>query len=239
MAAALVIIPTYNEIENIEEVTKHLFAAAPDVDLLVIDDGSPDGTAARVEELAADDGRVNLLRRAGKLGLGTAYLTGFRWGLERGYEAMVEMDADMSHDPADVPRLLAALDDADLAIGSRYVSGGAVRDWDPRRRWLSLNANRYVRTMLRIPVRDSTAGFRAYAAKTLGEIDLDSIRSNGYAFQIEMTRQVVHAGAKIAEVPIVFTERREGVSKMSLRITIEALLRVALWGVRDLVGRRR
>lgn len=231
-ARSLVIVPTYNELGSIGEAVRRLFAAVPDdVDLLVIDDGSPDGTAELVEELAADLPRIYLLRRPGKLGLGTAYLTGFRWAEERGYGAVVEMDADLSHDPADVPRLLAALESADLAIGSRYVPGGGTRNWGPGRRALSRAGNAYAAFWLRFGVRDATSGFRAYRSETLAGLDLDSVTSEGYAFQIELTHRVRASGGRIVEVPITFVEREQGASKMSRRIVLEALVKVPRWGL--------
>lgn len=235
---SLVITPTYNERDNITEALARLFQAAPEgVDVLVVDDGSPDGTADEVERLAHEDERINLLRRTSKQGLGSAYITGFRWAIERGYTAAVEMDADLSHDPADVPRLLAGLADADLVIGSRYVPGGGVENWDSRRKLLSSFANRYVRAALGFSVRDSTAGFRAYRTSALAELELDSIRSEGYSFQVEMTRRVWLRGGTISEVPITFRERAAGASKMSLRIVVEALIRVGGWGLVDLPKR--
>ncbi|HEX2294627.1 MAG TPA: polyprenol monophosphomannose synthase [Actinomycetota bacterium] len=242
MSRALVIVPTYNERESIAEVAARLFDAAGDsVELLVVDDGSPDGTASVVKSLAAESAHsIQLLERSHKQGLGTAYVTGFRWGLERGYWAFVEMDADLSHDPADVPRLLDRLRaGADLAIGSRYVDGGGTENWGPLRRALSAGGNLYARAWLGYPVRDSTAGFRAYRAEVLEREDLSSVRSEGYGFQIEMTRRVFRAGGTIAEVPITFTERVAGKSKMSRRIVAEALLQVTRWGLRDRFGGRR
>ena len=236
-AGTLVIVPTYNEIESIGEVVRRLFATADDrTELLVVDDGSPDGTAELVEGVAREMPRVHLLRRDGKLGLGTAYLTGFRWAMERGYDTVVEMDADLSHDPADVPRLVAALETADLAIGSRYVPGGSTRNWGPGRRALSRMGNLYAAIWLRFGVRDSTSGFRAYRVSRLAALDLGSVGSEGYAFQIEMTHRVRRAGGAITEVPIVFVERETGASKMSRRIVLEALVKVPRWG---LAGRRR
>lgn len=234
---ALVIVPTFNERESIEEVAQRLFAATSgSVELLVIDDGSPDGTAAFVKELAADRAGIHLVERTGKQGLGTAYVAGFRWAIERGYQAIVEMDADLSHDPADVPRLLHRLQDADLVVGSRYVPGGRVENWGLIRRILSLGGNLYARLWLGFPVRDSTSGFRAYKTAALRNQDLGSLRSEGYAFQIEMTRRIYRAGGSIVEVPITFVERVRGRSKMSRRIVLEAMLGVTAWGFRDRVG---
>jgi dolichol-phosphate mannosyltransferase len=232
--------PTYNERENIERVTSRLFAAAENrVDLLVIDDGSPDGTAELVKALVAARTDVHVIERSGKLGLGTAYVEGFRWGLERGYWALVEMDADLSHDPADVLRLLDALKDSDLAIGSRYVPGGQVENWSSLRKLLSRYANNYARFWLGYDVRDSTAGFRAYRAPALGAVDLATLRSEGYAFQIELTRRFAKKKRRIAEVPITFVERTGGRSKMSSRIVLEALVNVTAWGFRDRFTRAR
>lgn len=241
MPRALVIVPTYNESDSIVEVARRLFDAAGDsVELLVVDDGSPDGTASLVKSLAAESQfAIHVLERSHKQGLGTAYVTGFRWGLERDYWAFVEMDADLSHDPADVPRLLARLrDGADLAIGSRYVDGGGTENWGPLRRALSAGGNLYARAWLGYAVRDSTAGFRAYRAEVLAREDLSTVRSEGYGFQIELTRRVFQAGGTIAEVPITFTERVAGKSKMSRRIVAEALLQVTRWGLRDRFGGR-
>jgi len=237
---SLVIVPTFNERESIEEVTQRLFQAASDtVDLLVVDDGSPDGTAAFVKELAAARPNIHLIEREGKQGLGTAYVAGFRWALERGYDAVVEMDADLSHDPADVPRLLQRLPEADLVVGSRYVPGGRVENWGVIRRMLSLAGNLYARAWLGFSVKDSTSGFRAYTTDALRREELGTLRSEGYSFQIEMTRRVYRGGGTIVEVPITFVERARGKSKMSRRIVLEAMLGVTRWGLRDRLGRRR
>lgn len=239
-AKALVITPTFNERENIERVVERLFAAAPhNVDLLVVDDGSPDGTPDVVKRLAATNDRIHLVQRAGKQGLGTAYLTGFTWAIEHGYGAVVEMDADLSHNPADVPRLLDALKHADLAIGSRYVRGGEITNWHLARRLLSRAANIYARVALGFAVRDSTSGFRAFTTDWLRDQDLADVRSEGYVFQIEMTRRVHETGGRIAEVPITFVERAAGHSKISRGIVFEALLRVAAWAFARRFRRRR
>lgn len=238
-ARSLVIVPTFNELESIEEVTQRLFSAASGaMDLLVVDDGSPDGTAAFVKQLASDNPHIHLIERAGKQGLGTAYVAGFRWAIERGYDAVVEMDADLSHDPADVPRLLHRLQDADLVVGSRYVPGGRVENWGWIRRMLSLAGNLYARMWLGFDVRDSTSGFRAYTTAVLAREDLGTLRSEGYSFQIEMTRRIYRATGRIVEVPITFVERARGKSKMSRRIVIEAMLGVTRWGIRDRFGGR-
>lgn len=237
---ALVIVPTYNESESIREVVRRLFDAAGErVDMLVIDDNSPDGTAAIVKEVAAEDDRIHLQERAGKLGLGTAYVTGFRWALERGYWAVVEMDADLSHDPADVARLLDALESSDVVIGSRYVPGGGVGNWGRIRRALSAAGNLYARAWLGYRVKDSTSGFRAYRTLVLRAQDLDSVHSEGYSFQVEMTHRFHLAGVRIREIPITFMERETGASKMSRRIVAEALVAVTRWGIRDRFRRRR
>ncbi len=237
---AVVCLPTYNERENIEPMLRALGEVLDADDrVLVIDDGSPDRTSDVVRRLAAEDSRIHLRERSGKLGLGTAYVDGFKWAIERGYDAVVEMDADLSHDPADVPRLLDALAEADLVIGSRYVTGGAVVNWGIGRRLLSAAGNLYARLLLGYRIKDSTAGFRAYRTAALAVEDLDSITSEGYAFQIEMTRRFHRRGLRIREVPITFVERAQGSSKMSRRIAAEALMSVTRWGVNDRFARRQ
>jgi glycosyltransferase involved in cell wall biosynthesis len=238
---ALVVIPTYNEAENIDEVVRRVRAVLPDGQVLVVDDGSPDGTADRAEATGREVGGVDVLRRAGKAGLGSAYRAGFAWGLERGAPILVEMDADLQHDPASLPDLLAPLDgdSADLVIGSRYVPGGSIPDWRLHRRLLSVWGNRYVSLVLGLGVRDSTAGFRAYRAEQLKALDLESVRADGYGFQIEMTYRTKRAGGRIVEVPIRFGERTHGDSKMSGAIVVEALTMVTWWALRDRVLRRR
>ena len=237
---ALVIVPTYNERESIPEVVRRLFdAASGRVELLVVDDGSPDGTAEVVKQLQQGPHEIHMIERSGKLGLGTAYITGFKWAMERGYWAVVEMDADLSHDPADVPRLLDGLESgADLSIGSRYVPGGGVGNWSKVRQALSAGGNIYARAWLGYKIKDSTSGFRAYRTAILETQDLDSVHSAGYAFQIEMTRRIHRAGGRIVEVPITFIERAHGKSKMSRRIVGEALVSVARWGIKDRFGRK-
>jgi dolichol-phosphate mannosyltransferase len=207
--------------------------------MLVVDDSSPDGTGRAVGALQREHERLHLIERPRRAGLGTAYLDGFSWALERSYWAIVEMDGDLSHDPADVSRLLDALEVASLAIGSRYVDGGAVLNWGVLRRSLSRAGNLYARLWLGFGVRDSTSGFRAYRADDLRALNLDSVGSEGYAFQIEMVRRMQLTGAVIDEVPITFTERTAGKSKMSRRIVFEALWRVPLWGIRDRRAARR
>jgi dolichol-phosphate mannosyltransferase len=234
----LVLLPTYNEIENIEDVLRRTRAAVPDADVLVIDDGSPDGTADRAEKLDEELGGVEVLRRASKSGLGSAYRAGFRVGLARGYDVMVEMDSDLSHDPGVLPALIAAVEEgAELAIGSRYVAGGSIPDWKFARRAISRVGCRYARTMLRLSVHDATAGFRAYHRRTLARLDLDRIRADGYGFQVEMTYLTERNGGHIVEVPISFRDRTLGRSKMSTRIVVEALVLVTWWGARDRIRR--
>lgn len=231
---ALVIVPTYNERTTIPEVVRRLFAAVDgDVDLLVVDDGSPDGTGEVVREMAAANDRIDLLVRTSKQGLGAAYLAGFEWAIERGYVAVVEMDADLSHDPAVVPALLEGLGKAELVIGSRYVPGGRIENWGLLRRWLSRAGNVYAALWMGFGVGDSTSGFRAFRTGALQVQELATVASQGYAFQIEMARRVYQDGGRILEVPIVFTERESGTSKMSKRIVVEALAHVTMWGVRD------
>lgn len=230
---ALVVLPTYNEIENVEEVLTRIRGSLPEADILVLDDNSPDGTASRAEEVGARLGRVTVERRPGKAGLGSAYRAGFRYGLEAGYDAMIEMDCDLSHDPAALPALVAPLGlGVELVIGSRYVPGGRIPSWPLPRRLLSRGGNLYAQVVLGIDVRDMTSGFRAYAASLLGRLDLDQIRADGYGFQVEMTLRAVEAGAEVAEVPITFVDRTRGASKMSSHIVAEALLLVTAWGVR-------
>lgn len=235
----LTVLPTYNEVENLEEVVTRLRDAVADCDILVVDDGSPDGTAELAEKLDADLGNIAVKRRPTKSGLGSAYRDGFRYGLTNGYDVMVEMDSDLSHDPAALPELLAAVDHgADLAIGSRYVPGGRIPNWKWHRRLLSRGGNRYAGLMLGLEVRDATAGYRAYRAEALRQIALDEIRADGYGFQIEMAYEVARSGGRIVEVPIQFVDRVRGTSKMSSRIVIEALLLVTWWALRDRVLRR-
>ena len=228
MDKKLIIIPTYNEIENIEAITRKVFSIEGNYHILVIDDGSPDGTAAAVKKLQEEfPDRLFLVERSGKLGLGTAYLTGFKWSLDHGYDYTFEMDADFSHNPDDVPRLYQACKDgADLAVGSRYCNGISVVDWPLGRIMMSYFASLYVRTVLRMRVYDCTAGFVCYSRKVLDTIDLDGVRMKGYGFQIEMKYTAFRLGFKIAEVPIIFINRQLGTSKMSGSIFGEAF-----WGV--------
>jgi dolichol-phosphate mannosyltransferase len=231
-------VPTYNERDNIELIVKRVRSAVPDADLLVVDDNSPDGTGEIADELAREDPHVHVLHRAGKAGLGTAYIAGFRWALDQGYDVVVEMDADGSHLPEELPRLLDALAGADLVLGSRYVPGGTVRNWAKSREMLSRGANTYARLMLGIALRDSTGGYRAYRASTLRAIPLDEVESQGYCFQIDLALRAVRTGLKVVEVPITFVERVHGSSKMSRSVMFEALWRVAVWGVTGRGARR-
>lgn len=232
MLKTLVIIPTYNERENLPEIVAQTLAQGDSINVLVVDDNSPDGSGAVADTLKAEHaGRVEVMHRMGKLGLGTAYIAGFKYGLARDYEAICEMDADFSHDPAYLPRLLAALEGgADLALGSRYQRGGGTRNWTLPRKLISRFGSLYARLILGVPVNDLTGGFKAFKRTTLKQLDLDRIKSNGYSFQIEMTYRVYKRGLKIVEVPIIFVDRRVGQSKMSRRIFMEAV--VMVWKLR-------
>lgn len=230
----LVVIPTYLEAENITTVLRRVRAAAPGASVLVVDDASADGTADLAEAVGRELGGIAVLRRSGKQGLGSAYRAGFGRGLDDGHDVLVEMDADLSHDPADLPRLLVAVEEgAALAIGSRYVPGGATPHWPLHRRLLSRWGNRYAAAVLDLRLRDATAGFRAYRAEVLQAIDYESTAADGYAFQVEMAYRVRRAGGSIVEVPISFQDRVRGMSKMSGRIVVEAMLLVTWWAVRD------
>jgi dolichol-phosphate mannosyltransferase len=236
----LVVVPTFDEAESLPGLLERLRTAVPEADVLVVDDASPDGTGRIADEHALRDRAVHVLHRAGKDGLGAAYRAGFAWGLDRGYDVLVEMDADGSHLPEELPSLLTALDDADLVIGSRWVPGGSVVNWPWHRRLISRGGTLYARLALGLPVQDTTAGFRAFRAATLRGIDLEGVASQGYCFQIDMTRRVHAAGLRVVEVPVTFVERALGHSKMSAAIVREALWRVTAWGLaRLLPGRRR
>jgi dolichol-phosphate mannosyltransferase len=228
----LVVIPTYNERENLEPIVARLHAALPKAHVLVVDDGSPDGTGEIADKLAAADERVQVMHRTEKAGLGAAYVAGFEWGLERGYAVLVEMDADGSHSPEDLPRMLDALSDADLVIGSRYVPGGKVVNWPKSRQFISWGGNFYSRVALGSKIKDITAGFRAYRRAVLEKLKLGNVASAGYCFQIDLAWRTVEAGFTVVEVPITFTDRAVGQSKMSSDIVREALLRVTKWGLR-------
>lgn len=233
---ALIVVPTYNERDNVGEVATRFLADLPAANILFVDDNSPDGTGAVLDEIAGRDPRVHVLHRPGKLGLGTAYLDGFRWGLARGYEYLFEMDADFSHDPKYLPTMLGlAQDGADVVIGSRYCEGGGTENWGVGRRIISRGGSLYARTILGVKIRDVTAGFICWRRRALEALDLDAIRSNGYSFQIEMKYRALAAGLRVVETPIVFIDRRIGQSKMSRAIFAEALLMV--WKLR--LGVRR
>jgi dolichol-phosphate mannosyltransferase len=228
----LVVVPTYNEAENVERVVRRIREALPKAGVLVVDDGSPDGTADMADALVDEIGDLNVLRRTEKSGLGSAYRAGFAWGLDRGYEAFVEMDADFSHDPDALPGLIAPLAEGyEVSIGSRYVPGGSIPNWSWHRHLLSWGGNRYASVVLGLGVADSTAGFRAYSASVLGRLGLETVRAEGYGFQIEMTYRAKRAGASITEIPIRFVDRVAGESKMSSAIVVEALGLVTWWGL--------
>lgn len=231
LGKALVIIPTYNEAENIKPIVARVRAAVPDADVLVADDNSPDGTGKVADELAATDDQVRVLHRKGKEGLGAAYLAGFRWGIEHGYGVLVEMDADGSHQPEELPRLLTALKGADLVLGSRWVPGGRVVNWPKSREMISRGGSTYSRLLLGLQTRDVTGGYRAFRTETLLGIGLDEVASQGYCFQVDLARRAIEAGYHVVEVPITFVDREVGDSKMSRDILVEALWRVTAWGV--------
>jgi dolichol-phosphate mannosyltransferase len=235
----LVVTPTFLEAENIVEFLERARAEVPDVDILVVDDNSADGTADLAEKAGVDLGRVDVLRRPRKIGLGDAYRAGFAWGLDRGYDLLVQIDADLSHDPAALPMLLGAVTNgADLAIGSRYVPGGSIPHWPWFRRFLSKAGNRYTGFVLGMPISDATSGYRVYRAEMLRAIDYEQTRAKGYGFQIELAYRVWRIGGRVEQLPIVFTDRVRGMSKMTWKIAAEELGLVTWWGVRDRVVRR-
>jgi dolichol-phosphate mannosyltransferase len=234
-----VIIPTYNERDNLEPIVARVRSAVPAADVLVVDDNSPDGTGAVAGKLAVDDAQVHVLHRGGKAGLGAAYIAGFRWALDQGHDAMVEMDADGSHQPEELPRLLDALADADLVLGSRWIPGGKVLNWPRSRAILSRGGNTYARLMLGMPLHDATGGFRAYRATTLRKIDFDQVESQGYCFQIDLALRASQSGLNVVEVPITFIERTRGKSKMSNAIVFEAFWRVTQWGIAGRLRKHR
>ncbi len=234
MTRVLVCTPTYIEAVNIEELLQRVRAALPDADVLVLDDNSPDGTADVAEQVGAEVGRVEVLRRPSKRGLGEAYRAGFTVGILRGYDILIQIDADLSHDPAVLPQLIETVErGADLAIGSRYVPGGAVPYWPWRRRALSKYGNRYARFMLQTDVQDGTAGYRAYRADTLKAVEYATTRAKGYGFQMELAYRVSNIGGRIVEVPITFTDRVRGHSKMSMAVMVEEMTLISWWGIRD------
>lgn len=226
----LVLLPTYDERDNLPLIMARIRKAVPDADVLVLDDNSPDGTGELADEMAASDDRVTVLHRAGKEGLGKAYLAGFDWGLERGYDALVEIDADGSHPPEMLPRMLEVAGEADLVIGSRWVPGGSIVNWPKSREIISRGGNLYIRLALGMPVKDATAGYRVYRACALRALGLGDVSSQGYCFQVDLTWRAVRAGLVVAEVPITFVEREIGASKMTESIVREAMLNVSKWG---------
>ncbi|CAN5477720.1 polyprenol monophosphomannose synthase [soil metagenome] len=230
-ACLLVLIPTYDEVANIESLIGRLRAAVPDADILVVDDASHDGTGAVVEQMAAGDSQLHLLSRGRKQGIGAAYVAGYAWGLERHYQVFVQMDADGSHSPEQLPGLLKALTNADLVLGSRWISGGSVVNWPRRRMLLSRAGNGYTRALLALPVHDATGGFRVLRRATVERLDLQSVASAGYSFQVDVVHRAVRAGCRVVEVPISFVERERGASKMSKSVVCEALWRVTGWGL--------
>ncbi|WP_377268183.1 polyprenol monophosphomannose synthase [Peterkaempfera sp. SMS 1(5)a] len=234
----LVIIPTYNEVENVSRITARVRAAVPEAHILVADDNSPDGTGKVADELAAVDDHLHVMHRKGKEGLGAAYLAGFRWGIDNGYDVLVEMDADGSHQPEQLPRLLTALGaGADLVLGSRWVPGGSTVNWPKHRAFISRGGSTYSRLMLGVHIRDVTGGYRAFRKETLLGLGMDEVASQGYCFQIDLAWRAVRAGFKVVEVPITFVERELGASKMSRNIVIEAMTRVTTWGIKNRLGR--
>jgi glycosyltransferase involved in cell wall biosynthesis len=235
-----VVVPTYNEADNIERLCRQVRKVVPDAQILVVDDASPDGTAARAAELAGELGQITVMRRAGKAGLGAAYRAGLRSAIEAGADICVQMDADLSHDPDVLPALIAIVEHgADLAIGSRYVPGGITENWPRRRRWLSRWGNRYAAGVLGLAINDATAGYRAYRSEALERMNFDTVHAEGYGFQVEMTYRLVRIGGKVVEFPITFRDRTAGESKMSGGIVREALVIVVKLWVADFAGRRR
>jgi dolichol-phosphate mannosyltransferase len=242
----LVLIPTYNEAENVTDVVARVRAAVPSVEIMILDDNSPDDTGQVADEIAAADPAVHVMRRPGKQGLGAAYIAGFRWALDRGYDGVVEMDADGSHAPEELPRLLELLADADVVFGSRWVRGGRVVNWPLHRRILSRGANLYTRLALGVPIRDATGGYRAFRTLVLEKLEVDTASAQGYAFQVELALRAYRSGCRVVEVPITFTERSGGGNGMSGSVVREAVWRVTAWGVRArlaavsrLIGARR
>lgn len=233
---SLIIIPTYNELENIRKMIPDILGRYDDVDILIVDDGSPDGTGVFIEQLTHESNRIKLIKRSRKMGLGTAYIQGFKYALQNGYDYIFEMDADYSHDPKEIGFFLDAIKNYDLVLGSRYKTGVNVINWPMQRLMLSYFANSYTRFVTGLPVRDATGGFKCFRRKVLESIDLDSIKSNGYAFQIEMTFKAYKKGFKIIEIPIIFTDRFHGTSKMSKKIVREAVLMVWKLRIRNTFG---
>ncbi|GAA3205984.1 polyprenol monophosphomannose synthase [Actinocorallia longicatena] len=234
----LVIIPTYNERTNLPLITDRVRRCTPDVDILVVDDNSPDGTGELADRMAATDPQLKVLHRTAKDGLGAAYIAGFRWAIAQGYDVMVEMDADGSHQPEQLDSLLGALGSADLVLGARWVPGGRAVNWPKYREAISRTGNFYARHMLSIPLHDATGGYRAFRRETLEKLDLDTVDSRGYCFQIDLALRAYRGGLRVVEVPITFTDRVHGTSKMSQAIVLEAMWRVTQWGVRGRLRRR-
>jgi dolichol-phosphate mannosyltransferase len=237
MPDTLVIVPTYNEVDNLEQILDRVLAATDRVDVLVVDDNSPDGTGALADRLAAGSKRINVLHRAQKAGLGSAYRAGFRWGIDAGYELLVEMDGDGSHRPEQLPDLLAATESADVVVGSRWIDGGDAPEWALRRAILSRAGSFYARWALGLPFRDVTGGYRVFRSQALTALGYQRVKAQGYCFQIEMLWRADESGLRIVEVPIQFAERIAGTSKMDLQIVVEAVVRVTGWGIANLPRR--
>lgn len=229
----LVIIPTFNEIDALPLILDRVRASVPDAEILVVDDNSPDGTGALAQSRAESDPSIHVMQRLGKDGLGAAYLAGFAWGLQNGFEVIVEMDADGSHQPEELPKILKELESADLVLGSRWVQGGGTQNWSRGREVLSRGGNTYTRIMLGMDIRDSTGGYRAFRADTLRSLDLNEVASQGYCFQVDLAWRAMQRGLTVKEVPITFVEREVGTSKMSRKIVTEALWRVTIWGIQS------
>lgn len=233
----LVIIPTYNELQNIKNLIPEVLSKDERIDILIVDDNSPDNTADYVEELSKSNKRVKLIKRPFKMGLGTAYLSGFKYALEKTYDYIFEMDADFSHDPEEIPAFIEAIQDADLILGSRYINGVRVLNWPMQRLLLSFFASVYTKIITGLPVRDATGGYKCFRRKVLESIDLDRVKSNGYSFQIEMTFKAYKKGFRIKEIPIVFVDRVKGKSKMSKKIVREAVIMVWILRIRSILGK--
>jgi dolichol-phosphate mannosyltransferase len=231
LGRVLVIIPTYNEIDSLPSILKRVRSAVPEAEILVVDDNSPDGTGEFARDRSQEDSQIHVIHRLGKDGLGAAYLSGFAWALQNGFDVIVEMDADGSHQPEQLPDILSALTDADLVLGSRWIAGGGTQNWSRSREVLSRGGNTYTRLMLGLSVHDSTGGYRAFKADTLRSLNLDEVASQGYCFQVDLAWRAAQRGMVIREVPITFVEREAGVSKMNRKIVTEALWRVTMWGI--------
>lgn len=234
----LVVLPTFNEAESLRGIVGRIRSAVPHAAILIVDDNSPDGTGVIADELAAGDAQVHVMHRHGKEGLGVAYLAGFAWALQSGYDVIVQMDADGSHQPTQLPQLLESLRDADFVIGSRWVDGGGTQNWSRAREVLSRGGNAYTRLMLNIPIHDATGGFRAFRAEALQALNLDEVASQGYCFQVDLAWRAAQRHLRVREVPITFVERETGESKMSRKIVFEALWRVTAWGLSARMTRR-